>query len=258
MLRFVFDAFIRLFLLVIGLFPYSFLGIYFEEYATPIYLLIASIVLKLTLDKMNWSLGLNRRQLFYDGLCGILLGGISLVTVYTVVFFIGGHKIVGYQFESKALITWFILCFIGAFGEELFVRGYLYGYLKHNLGVLVSISVSSVIFAILHLARSGFDIIAFFTLFLAGILFAFMREKTGQIWLPFGFHFAWNYISGTLGIWRDKSILFETEISQNALVSGGLYGVEGSVISVLFFLTIIVFICVKNLQTYDRIIQVKR
>ncbi|MED1665719.1 lysostaphin resistance A-like protein [Brevibacillus laterosporus] len=250
MLRFAFGAFIRLFLIAIGLLFYSFLGIHLGEYATPIYSIIATILLYLAFDKKNWSLGLNHRNQLNNWLYGIWLGFLSLFIVFIVVFVMDGHKIVDEQLDLRALFAWLMFCFIGAFGEELFVRGYLYGYIKHFWGVVVSVFVSSTFFALLHLTRSGFDIFSFFTLLLAGVLYALMREKTGVIWLSFGFHFAWNFFSGVLGIWRDRSVLFKIALSQQSLVNGGIYGIEGSIVSVLFFLILIALFYFRNVQDF--------
>ncbi|KMZ41330.1 MULTISPECIES: type II CAAX endopeptidase family protein [Bacillales] len=241
-----FGVLFRFFLIGIGLFPYSFVGVYLGEFATPIYWIIAAITLHPVLDKKIWSLGLSKHDYINNWSFGLLLGAFSMLTVFTIVYFLGGHKIVSHQFNINTLLVWMSICFVVAFSEELLIRGYLYGFMLKHFGVMISVIGSSLVFAVLHLSRSGFDIFAFSTLFLAGLVYALMRQKTGAIWLCFGFHFAWNFFSGVLGIWRDRTILIEVEVSQQSLINGGMYGIEGSIVSVLFFLVLVTVVYVWN------------
>jgi hypothetical protein len=43
---------------------------------------------------------------------------------------------------------------------------------------------------------SGFGPAAFVGLTLLGLLLAFLRRRTGSLWVPIGFHAAWNIVQG--------------------------------------------------------------
>ncbi|XOS94504.1 lysostaphin resistance A-like protein [Brevibacillus laterosporus] len=147
---------------------------------------------------------------------------------------------------------------MSALGEEFVARGCIYGFLKYKFGAIASAIVSSGLFAIFHLFRSGINVFVIITLFLAGLMYSYMREKSGAIWLSFGFHFSWNYISGIMGIWRDKTIVLKTDISQYSLINGGVYGIEGSIFTVILYLSIVVVIFVKYVQPNHLSVQMKR
>ncbi|MGD8189062.1 CPBP family intramembrane glutamic endopeptidase [Brevibacillus ginsengisoli] len=246
MIRFLCELIARCFLFFVGMWLFSWFGMNLGEYSTPIFLILASMVIFNLTDRKHWSLGLKHDALIFDLLKGIFSGSISIAFVFTIVYLIGGHKIVGIIFDKGALYEWTLFCVLGALGEEIFVRGYLYGFIKHHFGVATSYIVSSGLFASFHFIRLGINVYSISTLFLAGFLYAYMREKTGAIWLSFGFHFAWNFISGVLGIWRDKTILFKTVFAQDPLINGGVYGIEGSVITVSFFLLLVIVLFIKD------------
>ncbi|TQK74062.1 hypothetical protein FB479_102702 [Brevibacillus sp. AG162] len=205
-------------------------------YATAVSLAVASLVDYFIFVKDRWSIGLSKKRCIYDFLKGLLGGSLTLIVIFTTVYIFGGHKIVGLTFDAKVILIWVVTCIIVALSEELFARGYVYGALKHWFGGITASIISSGIFTVFHLTRPGVSVVALSTLFFAGVLYTYMREKSGAVWLPIGFHFAWNFTSGIMGIWRNELILFETELYNNHLIHGGTYGIEGSLFTALFFL----------------------
>ncbi|MGG0793793.1 type II CAAX endopeptidase family protein [Brevibacillus laterosporus] len=229
-----------------------------EEYSFYICLIIASLLTYILFDRNKWSLGLNSSNLIYNVANGFAGGFLSIVSVFFIVLFFKGHKIDGFTFDVKALIVWTVYCIITALGEEIVARGCIYGFLKYKFGVIASAIVSSGLFALFHLFRSGINAFVILTLFLAGLMYTYMKEKSGAIWLPFGFHFSWNYISGIMGMWRDKMIVLKTDISQYSLINGGVYGIEGSIFTVMLYLSIVIIILIKHLQPNHLRFQMKR
>ncbi|MGG1659426.1 CPBP family intramembrane glutamic endopeptidase [Brevibacillus sp. NRS-1366] len=244
-----------LFIVILVIFGFSLQKL---EYATVISLAVASLVSYLVFERKRWSIGLIKNRLIYDFLKGLLGGSLALIVIFTMIYFFGGHKITGITFNTKAILIWTVTCLIVALSEEIFVRGYIYGLLKYKFGEIASSIVSSGLFAAFHLTRPGVGLIAIVTLFFAGLLYSYMREKSGAIWLPVGFHFAWNFTSGILGIWRDEMILFKTDLSQNHLIHGGVYGIEGSLITSLFYFMLTVIVCIQILRGVELRIQIKR
>jgi hypothetical protein len=83
---------------------------------------------------------------------------------------------------------------------------------------------------------------------IASILFVAMYVRSGSLWLPIGFHFGWNVclelLLGTTISGQEASFgLFSTNLSGPALLTGGAFGVESSVITYLFYtITAILFL----------------
>jgi len=77
-----------------------------------------------------------------------------------------------------------ILLLLPVVVEEIVFRGVLYPFLKERWGVSWGILLSSLIFAIFHF-WSGISLLL---PFLGGIVFAFLREKSGSLLAPIIFH----------------------------------------------------------------------
>jgi len=120
-----------------------------------------------------------------------------------------------------------------AFHEELAFRGYLFQKLRSwNRGA--AFAFSSLLFALLHLGNSSVTALAVVNIALAGILLALAWERYERLWFPIGIHLAWNILSGpVLGYpvsgYAPQSTLFETTERGAAWITGGSFGIEGSV-----------------------------
>lgn len=227
-------------------------------YATAVSLAVSSLVDYFVFVKNRWSMGLNKQRWICDIIKGMVGGTLSLISIFTIVYFLGGHKIVGLIFDVKVILIWSVTCIIVALSEEIFVRGYIYGALRYKYGGVAASLLSSGLFAAIHITRPGVSLFALSTLFFAGVLYTYLREKSGAIWLPVGFHFAWNFTSGIMGIWRDELILFKTDLSQNHLIHGGIYGIEGSLITSLFYFMLTAIVCIQILRGVELRIHMKR
>lgn len=74
------------------------------------------------------------------------------------------------------------------FDEEMVFRGYGFDALVEALGLPGALAVSSGLFARYH--GPGWK--RFLGLSIAGLLLAFLRLRTGNLWLVGGFHYGWN------------------------------------------------------------------
>ena len=71
----------------------------------------------------------------------------------------------------------------GPVAEELFFRGFLYGWLRQRLGVARGLLLSAFLFAILHM-----DPVAFLPILGLGLLFGWVYERTGSLAAPIAVH----------------------------------------------------------------------
>lgn len=76
-----------------------------------------------------------------------------------------------------------VLVVVTPIAEELFFRGYVYASLRHRLGVGPAIITSAVVFGGFH-----FYLIQFLPVFAAGVLFAWLYERTHSIIAPMVAH----------------------------------------------------------------------
>jgi len=136
----------------------------------------------------DWGMYPARQMLYFLG--GIFLFAFSAFLARLMT--LGFVAISSIQTTGLAVI--FLSGFLGAFGEEVLFRGYLFGKTKNVCrSVLFALLFSSLVFGFLH-SGSPFEskfygcVVASF----AGSVFALAYLISGSIWLPIGFHAAWN------------------------------------------------------------------
>jgi uncharacterized protein len=127
------------------------------------------------------------------------------------------------------------------FLEELIFRSALLG------GLLVlmpnrawaAILISAGIFGGLHLENSHATLLSALGSVLGGIAYGIAFAATQKIWLPFGLHFAWNYVQGpVLGFALSggkplRGTWVQQESIGPAWFTGGEYGPEGGVVGLI-------------------------
>lgn len=85
--------------------------------------------------------------------------------------------------------------------EELVFRGVLYRFLKGRVKPWLALTISSLLFAVIH-----FNILQLLPLFLLGMLLGRAYERTGSLRVPVAFHAIFNFIT-TLNITIAPDIL---------------------------------------------------
>lgn len=151
----------------------------------------------------------------------------------------GSVSVASVQWNWKDLSLSLLVFFIGAFNEEVLIRGYLLTRLcRTRMNVWVSLIISSAVFSALHLANSGISPVALVELFLSGIIFGCMYLFTKNLWFPVIAHCAWNWIQGPVfGFKVSGTDMFSSLITQNMihpnLINGGLFGFEGSLVCIV-------------------------
>jgi len=115
--------------------------------------------------------------------------------------------------------------------EEIMFRGYILQTLATRSGKIGATIVSSVLFAVLHGANPGADVFGIFNTVIIGVVLCVLYFRTGSLWMPVGFHFAWNFSLGYLyslpvsGL-PIYGILNVIEVETTSRISGGSYGPE--------------------------------
>ncbi|GAB4181142.1 MAG: hypothetical protein Fur0032_22210 [Terrimicrobiaceae bacterium] len=85
--------------------------------------------------------------------------------------------------------------------EEWIFRGYLYGVARRYVGPLWSMFVVSLLFAAIHLHLPAMP-----GLFLLGVVFTVIYERTGTLWAPIAVHSVFNTVSLAASLlWPDMA-----------------------------------------------------
>ena len=135
--------------------------------------------------------------------------------------------------------------FVQSYSEEFLFRGQIFGILLKSFNLYIRSGIQALAFTIVHSLNGGFTIISFFTLFFFGILMSLFRVFTKNLSLGSGFHFIWNSLPcialgmNVSGI-KIPCGFFCTDVTGRDLYTGGVFGIEGSilVLCVFFILTV--------------------
>ncbi|MER7791573.1 CPBP family intramembrane glutamic endopeptidase [Streptomyces sp. NPDC097640] len=178
-------------------------------------------------------LGAGRDALLGGGIgLGFILVSALLITAF------GGYSFswAGNGFMSVVWTT--VVVQIGAaVTEELMFRGLALQALEQLWGSRAALVITSLFFGVAHLGAPGASPWSGLAIALeAGVLLgaAFLWRR--NIWFVAGLHFAWNTTEQLLGIpvsGHTPEGLFTADIHGSALLSGGSFGLETSIVSVL-------------------------
>ena len=176
-------------------------------------------------------------------LAGSAIGALLIVVIYLVLYASGiAHPQAGSGFDGLAVAVLRPLSV--AMLEELLFRGVLLRLTEEVCGTAVAIFVSAGLFALAHVVNPGATPFTIFALAVdLGILLSLAYVLTRNIWLAVGIHLAWNFMQGfvfgtEVSGSREPSSLFTTSMTGPDLLTGGSFGIEGSLISMVVSLAV--------------------
>ncbi len=208
--------------------------------------------------KKGWSFGLRQPKGAAYALHGAVAGIVLISASAVLIWAFGGvawKPAAGNQETLIPMLKGALLFACVAVSEEIYSRGYIQGLLRYHYGATVAIAVSSILFALLHSLNPGVfgSPIPMANLVMAGVIMAVAREVTGGLWWPIGLHLTWNYFQGYIygfnvsGTIPEGSLL-RTVDQGPAWLSGGGFGIEGSILTVILLIlgTIAVYMLYRN------------
>lgn len=197
-------------------------------------------------DRGRWSLGVfvppligMREAVTGIGLAVLLIGITDLLNITTT----GLRHTIGGGFSLPETVAVFLPAVLH---EELLFRGYPFQRLWRWKPWVAIIGVS-IIFAVLHGWNVAVTPLALFNIFLGGVLLSLAYVRYERLWFPIGLHFGWNMLSGPVlgypvsGYVPEESLLRVTG-SGPELLTGGRFGLEGSVWITVVEVTAIAFL----------------
>lgn len=127
-----------------------------------------------------------------------------------------------------------------AVGEELLWRGVLFRIVEERTGTWIALVLTGVLFGLVHLINPHASMWGAIAIAIeAGGMLTAAYVATRSLWLPIGLHFGWNLagsaIFSTAVSGNDtQQGLVETTLSGPMLITGGDFGPEGSLYSIVF------------------------
>lgn len=193
-------------------------------------------------EKSPWlGLGMTKKGAFKDFMLGWGIGAAMLITCVLLMWGFGAIRISSVQFSPQLFGEFLVLVLawsVQGTTEELLARGWMFSSLSAKYNIPVGILVSSLFFTFLHLGNDGISLIPLLDLTLFAILACLVLLKTGNLWVISGIHAAWNCFQGNVFAFpvsgnQAGQAFIAVETSGPDWLSGGAFGVEGSVISLI-------------------------
>ncbi len=191
------------------------------------------------------KLGFQTKNRLKDFIVGFLIGAIVMACGYLLLLSLEEIQFVHLLFDTKEIIFSILLFIIVAFAEEVVFRGYVLKNLMTSFNKYVALIISSFLFAVAHGINPNIDLLSLANLFLAGIILGITYIYTKNLWFPIALHLSWNLFQTVFGFnvsGHDTYSLIEFSIKENNLLNGGDFGFEGSILSVIFQIIIIISI----------------
>jgi hypothetical protein len=207
--------------------------------------LVSVGIFRLGIDRRGWmGLGWSFEGFGTEAITGLFMGP-ALLGISSVLLLLSGHlEWTDIVWDPSSLFISFGWMLLIAFSEELVFRGYILGNLMETFSnKWIALAISAVFFAIFHAGNPGIHTLAFANLFLAGLLLGINYIFTRNLWFSFLFHFSWNFFQGPLLGFRVSGLgfpsLLQAETKGDLFITGGDFGLEGSILNTAISLTTI-------------------
>lgn len=169
---------------------------------------------------------------------GLLLGAALVGSVFTLLGLLGVYHVDGVNALSLGLLLPLAELVLVGLSEELLFRGIVFRITEKSLGSGWAIVISAILFALGHLPNEGVTVLAIAALAAYSVMQAAIYMRTRRLWLCIANHIAWNYCVGqvfstTVSGHGPEAGLLRGQLSGSELLTGGAFGVEGSLVTVV-------------------------
>lgn len=173
-------------------------------------------------------------------LAGATLGTALVLVSAALAWALGGLTVEGTRpagelaWASDLLMTGLFAAVV----EEVLFRGMVFRLLEQTLGSWAGVGISAVVFGSVHAFAAEATVVSTLnTVVEAGLLLAVVYLITRSLWVVIGLHAAWNVVlSNVLGIpvsGNTNEGLVITHPSGSEVISGGAYGLEASLVTLV-------------------------
>ncbi len=187
------------------------------------------------------SIGLSMKDKGKEMLIGLAFALAFIGGLFMILWLIGAINVTGFVGFKPGVFIVSAMLFMAAFDEELIFRGYiLNNMMDSSKNRWIALGGSSLLFALMHAGNPSVwsNWVPMTELFAAGFILGISYTFTKNLWFPTFFHFGWNFFQGLLGFeisginvdsW--KMVAHENTGNVPDIISGGAFGIEGSVIT---------------------------
>lgn len=183
---------------------------------------------------------------------GTVIGGGMMTIIFVTEHSFGMAAL---SFKSLSIIQFshifgasVVIFVVGAFGEELLFRGYLFQTMIEGTGKIIAVVVFACFFGLAHLSNPNVTFFSLVNVALAGAWLSLAYFKTRTLWFPIALHFSWNFFQNHIFSFPVSGIQFEKYqlgvLTQSGPVwlTGGAFGPEGGALATIMLVAAGAFI----------------
>ena len=199
------------------------------------------------------------RRLWRPLLFGLIAGLGEILLIFGILAVIGSVHVEwgGASISSQVLLAaagWFVVSsLLAPILEEIECRGYLFQNVKRGWGTILAIIVTAAVFAARHIQNPNANTLGLVNIALISIVFTVGMLRFRSLWFPIGWHASWNFAQFFLfglpnsgyspdGLGLRGTTLLVSQISGPTWLTGGKFGLEGSAISTIVLLGILLWL----------------
>lgn len=177
---------------------------------------------------------------------GLLFGAALVALTFAVLAALGAYRFDGVNgLRAVMLLPLAELVLVGL-AEEMMFRGVIFGVTERSLGSKAAVAMSALVFSLAHLPNEGVSVLAVAVIAAYGVMQAAIFMKTRTLWACIGTHIGWNYclsqvFSSTVSGHAASDGLLRGELVGNAMLTGGVFGVEASLVALLLIAAVAAF-----------------
>lgn len=170
---------------------------------------------------------------------GASWGFLALSGTLLATFLLHGFRITGLALHGTAIVSsvlgWGLAFALVGLFEEFLCRGYVQYTLASGIGYWPAAFIVSAFFGFTHAFNPGETIVGAISAGLFGILFCLFLRRSGSLWIPVGFHAAWDWGQAFYGV-ADSGIhpyhsVFASAFHGPMWLTGGTVGPEASIMT---------------------------
>jgi membrane protease YdiL (CAAX protease family) len=184
---------------------------------------------------------LSTTGLLSEGLLGLLASAMCISLTIVVLYVLGYYEVLSIRNASTLLLLLAFITTLSVF-EEVIFRGIIYRITEENLGTNLALIISALLFGLMHLPNEHANAISVISAASGGILLGTLFGLTRRLWLPIFFHAGWNWTQASLGVAvsgvDDLPVFIESRLEGPELITGGAFGPENSVITIVLVLAL--------------------
>lgn len=172
---------------------------------------------------------------------GLFIGIFSISLSIFILYLLGYYQAMSIT-TAHYPVEFFTVLVFAAIVEDLFHRGLIVRICENWLGTHVTLVIAMLIELQLHIYNPNTNFVSLVLYLIWGFTGAMMFIYTKRIWLPFFFHLGWNfsqpfYGSNLSGV-NDMGSIIQSRFNGPELLTGGVFGIENSIITLSFLLSI--------------------